>query len=103
MALQIGGSFLKHKRSDVRRWARSLEHIRFCHPADTQVYDREVFEAAIAVPNTEAALVEFCAALGIVVRTIQPEDEVAQNGKKYTPAEWKNLKFPIPGFPNLMQ
>jgi hypothetical protein len=103
MALPIGGKFLRHRNSDVRRWARSLDHIRFCHPADTQVYDREVFEASVAVPDIEEALVQFCAGLGIMLRRIQPEDKVARAGTKYTPQEWKELKFSIPEFPNLVQ
>ena len=104
MALRIRGRrFLRHSRSDIRRWARSLEHVRFCHPADLQVFDREIFEVAIAIPETEASFVEWCGELGIPARRIRTEDPVARAGLKYSPEEWKGLAFPIPLFPLLAQ
>jgi hypothetical protein len=104
MALPITSRrFLRHSRRDVRRWARSLKYIRFCHPADRQVYDREIFEVAIKIPESENAFLEFCAALGIHVARIQPADNVARAGTRYKPDEWELLKFPIPHFPDLAQ
>ena len=104
MALPIKpGSFLRHALADVPRWARSLEHVRFCHPADHQVLDREIFEVAVAIPDTEPKFLTLCASLGIDVKRIQPEDTVARAGVRYTPEEWERLKFPIPAFPGLLQ
>jgi hypothetical protein len=67
------------------------------------VFDREVFEAAVRIPETEPAFLELCAALGITVDRIQEHDEVAQAGKTYPPEVWRNLKFPIAEFPSLAQ
>src|SRR5581483_4307131 len=93
MALPIKGAFLRHKNSDIPRWARSLNHVRFCHPADLMVLDREIFLVAIEIPETEKEFVELCDALGITVSRIEPGDAVAQAGVRYTPDEWKHLKF----------
>jgi hypothetical protein len=54
----------------VRRWARSLQHVRFCHPADRYVLDRELFEVAIKLPATEADALELCGRLGLHVEKI---------------------------------
>jgi hypothetical protein len=104
MALPIHpGPFLRHHPEDVPSWARSLEHVRFCHPADHQLLDRELFEVAVRIPGTQGAFLELCASLGIHVNRIQPGDTVAQPGVAYDPETWKTLKFPIPGFVDLAQ
>jgi hypothetical protein len=104
MALPIWpGKFLRHDPSDIRRWARSLEHVRFCHPADHQTLDREIFEVAIRIPETQDAFLAFCASLGIAVNRIQPDDTVARTGVAYSPEVWKTLTFPITQFPDLAQ
>ena len=90
--------------SDVRRWARSLEHVRFCYSTSPHNdLDRELFEAVLIVPKSESEFLEMCSDLGIAVKRIQRGDKVARLGMKYSPAEWKQLIFPIPMFPNLAQ
>jgi hypothetical protein len=88
---------------DIARWKRALKHVRFCPPEDHYVRDREIFEVAIEIPETESAFLELCASLGIDVKRIQPEDNVAQVGTSYKPDVWKTLKFPVPAFPDLAQ
>jgi hypothetical protein len=103
MALRIQGSFLRHKDADIPRWARSLKHVRFCHPADRMVLDREVFLVVLEIPETETAFLDFCSHHGIPVNRIEGHDQIAQKGVSYKPDVWKKLKFPIPQFPNLAQ
>jgi hypothetical protein len=67
------------------------------------VFDREIFAAAIRVPDTQDAFLEICTSLGIEIKKIQPGEAVAQAGTKYSPEQWKKLKFRIPEFPDLAQ
>jgi hypothetical protein len=77
--------FLRHRPSDIPRWARSLTHVRFCHPADRYVLDRELFEVAVAIPEGQAEFLEFCASLGIRLKKIEAGD------------------VPVPAYPELAQ
>jgi hypothetical protein len=67
------------------------------------VNDRQIFEVSIEIPGAKPAFLKLCDSLGVVVKHIEPGDNVAHAGTSYKPEVWKTLKFPIPRFPDLAQ
>jgi len=93
---------IRNKIASIR-WKKSLKHVRFCGAEDYRVHERQIFEVAFEIPETERAFLDFCASLGITVERLQAGDAVARVGTAYKPDVWKTLKFPIPAFPDLAQ